>query len=827
SNTARTVLLSQDLSKEGLYKAMRNMRVYATEEADLQIDYRLNGNAMGSIINEEIENINIRAKIVNPSGTNIKRLSIIVNGGKEIGVVEDVGKSTYDYSYDCVGGEYTYYYLKVELENGRLAVTAPIWIGEVEKIGISDYSASTFMPIKGEEVGLEVTIFNNEKQNLVVDSIEFRKGDYPIGVIGESIVASGEIKTFKLGYVPTFAGETKFEVHVTGHIGDNVRKYFTSFKTTVRDGTKLKTIAFDSAHQNDYVAGNYANSVSNFTELAGNNGSRVVMLKEISELTLSKVDALILTPPSRSNSKKDGDGNPTKLQSYSQSEIDAIDSWLDKDKTIIICGLADYSDAKTQPDPKYHAAYQMNSILTKIGASTQIRDDEMVDDIKNAGQSYRLRFKNCNTKSKYLKGADVEKQEYSFYSGCSIEVTDDSKVETLVSTWTSTYAFDSDGDGKGGVVKGENPVLTVETLANGATVFTAGTVFVSNFEVSIEMENATTLPYINAVICSNILRHIAPPQFTEISEMKKGLEGEMFTVKGIVTSNASGHDRATAFFDCIYIQDNSGGLNLFPVSGDYAVGDLVMATGKVSSYNGETQMEVTSSEIITREFTMPVAKDMTAEESSLKENVGWLARVEGVVSKVTFKEGLLESFMIDGKAFVWIDGYITTDVDLNWIKNGMTVSAEGLTSMTANTQSGERYISRIRVANRNTIKFVKGALDTPPLEILSTTSDSIVFNMVEGAEYSVDKGKTWQDSNVFNKLDSDTNYVCVIRMKATATQNASAPSELKIVTTNIYEGIGTTGIILIVLASLVVVGGGTTLTLLILKKKGILKGNKI
>ncbi|MEG1706207.1 MAG: hypothetical protein RR291_01775, partial [Clostridia bacterium] len=106
-------------------------------------------------------------------------------------------------------------------------------------------------------------------------------------------------------------------------------------------------------------------------------------------------------------------------------------------------------------------------------------------------------------------------------------------------------------------------------------------------------------------------------------------------------------------------------------------------------------------------------------------------------------------------------------------------------------------------------------------------SDSIVFNMVEGAEYSVDKGKTWQDSNVFNKLDSDTNYVCVIRMKATATQNASAPSELKIVTTNIYEGIGTTGIILIVLASLVVVGGGTTLTLLILKKKGILKGNKI
>ncbi|MEG1528550.1 MAG: CehA/McbA family metallohydrolase [Clostridia bacterium] len=828
SNTARTVILSTELTAEGLYKALRNMRVYSTEEADLQIDYRLNGNAMGSILYESdiVDDINITAKIVNPSGTNIKRVSVIVNGGKEIGVVDDIGKSSYDYTLNCKAGEYTYFYLKVELENDHLAVTAPVWVGEVEKIGISSFESDTFMPVKGEEMNLSVTIFNNETENLIIDSVEFRKGDYPIGILGESIVPQGKLMTFSIGYAPTFAGETKFEVHITGHIGTNVRKYFTSFKTTVRDGATLKTIGIDAAHQNDYVAGNYKNSITNFAEMAGTNGARVVMLRQITAQTLANVDALILTPPSRRESKIDLDGNPTKLQSYLPEELTAIKDWLVKDKVIIICGLADYSDKKiTQgmDTTPYHAAYQMNLVLDIIGANTQIEDDEVLDDKNHSGdQAFRLKFKNYNMDSPYLKGVNPA-QEYSFYSGCSVKIKDETKVETLVSTWDTSYTIDSDRDKLGGdKVPSQRPVLTVETLANGATVFTAGSAFMSNFEVSVQMDNATTLPYSNSNICFNIIRKIAPPQPKAISEIKMGLEGEIFTVQGIVTSNASGYDRETAFFDCIYIQDNSGGLNLFPVSGNYCAGDLIMATGKVSSYNGEVQMEVTSTELIQKEFSVPNPKKMSAEEASLKENVGWLAKVEGIVSKVTFKENLLESFVLDGKALVWLDGYITPGVDLNWIKNGMTVSVEGLTSMTANKESGERFISRIRIADRNTIKFIRGALTTPTLVIESMTKHAITIKAVPGAEYSIDKGKTWHDSNVFTDLDPNTNYICVIRMKATENENASSPSEFEIVTTK--SKAGTVEVILIVSAVVVVAGGGVAVTLVVLKKKGKLKG---
>ena len=55
SNTARSVVLATDLSEEAIYDAMKNYRVYATEDNDLSILYSLNGNAMGSILDDQDE----------------------------------------------------------------------------------------------------------------------------------------------------------------------------------------------------------------------------------------------------------------------------------------------------------------------------------------------------------------------------------------------------------------------------------------------------------------------------------------------------------------------------------------------------------------------------------------------------------------------------------------------------------------------------------------------------------------------------------------------------------------------------------------------------
>ena len=52
-------------------------------------------------------------------------------------------------------------------------------------------------------------------------------------------------------------------------------------------------------------------------------------------------------------------------------------------------------------------------------------------------------------------------------------------------------------------------------------------------------------------------------------------DGYKYTIEGVVTSNASGYDKETAFFDCIYVQDETGGINCFPVAGDFKIGDRV------------------------------------------------------------------------------------------------------------------------------------------------------------------------------------------------------------------------------------------------------------
>ncbi|MCL1817070.1 MAG: CehA/McbA family metallohydrolase, partial [Clostridiales bacterium] len=138
SNTARTAIWTNDLSLEGVYQALRDMRVYATEVADLEIVYKVNGQPLGSIIDVVPPYANFSAEIVNPTaGNSLKSVSLITNGGTEI---QKVTPATRNYNYDVTIAEPRagYYYLKVVVETQqgeRLAVTAPVWLGQGKAAG--------------------------------------------------------------------------------------------------------------------------------------------------------------------------------------------------------------------------------------------------------------------------------------------------------------------------------------------------------------------------------------------------------------------------------------------------------------------------------------------------------------------------------------------------------------------------------------------------------------------------------------------------------------------------------------------------------------------
>lgn len=69
----------------------------------------------------------------------------------------------------------------------------------------------------------------------------------------------------------------------------------------------------------------------------------------------------------------------------------------------------------------------------------------------------------------------------------------------------------------------------------------------------------------------------------------------------------------------------------------------------------------------------------------------------------------------------------------------------------------------------------------------SVTPASITLQPVSGQEYSMDGGLTWQDSPTFNGLTPGTDYTFVTRVKATATQMASAVSPATTIRTSVGE----------------------------------------
>ena len=88
------MVLASGLTEEGIYDAIRNYRVYATEDNDLSILYALNGNAMGSILSKQENGVTLTAQITDPTDTADMKVEVhSSNGGLVIGTQTVTGGS--------------------------------------------------------------------------------------------------------------------------------------------------------------------------------------------------------------------------------------------------------------------------------------------------------------------------------------------------------------------------------------------------------------------------------------------------------------------------------------------------------------------------------------------------------------------------------------------------------------------------------------------------------------------------------------------------------------------------------------------------------------
>lgn len=220
---ARTVVLAQELTEAAIYDAVRNYRVYATEDADLQIEYHLNDRIMGSILAETAA-LTADIRLEDGSGDPIGRVEVITDGGKVAASVE-VTEASAECSLEIpLGG--SYYYLRILRDGVITAVTAPVWVDTYEDLGISDFTADAAKPAQGTESHLTLTLFNQEDLPFVVESVTFCAG---VEVI-EDVTAPGSVPSvgelqIPLTYTQENAGTVTITATVTGTIGGLSRSY--------------------------------------------------------------------------------------------------------------------------------------------------------------------------------------------------------------------------------------------------------------------------------------------------------------------------------------------------------------------------------------------------------------------------------------------------------------------------------------------------------------------------------------------------------------------------------------------------------------------------
>ena len=740
ANDARDVILTDDFSEQGIYEAIRALRMYATEDKNLELTYTVNGLMMGSSITEIPDKLNVEVTVNDPDASDsIAKVEVVANSGKVAYTWDNAAQLRSGKLSATLDPSYSYYFIRVTQKDGDLAVTSPVWVGESLKLGISNMVCGTATPVTDEELTLTTTFFNSEDSDATIKSLTYSIGGTVIGTdkTGYTLAKSSTLDVpFK--YTPTAARVFTVQVTAVVEQGNNEYTFTKTVGLDVLNADSLVYIGIDASHYNEYVSGNYKDSMGNFGNLAADHSVRTVQLNTGADLIAAcsnpKYKALILTAPSRRLA--DAQTNP---KTYSDAELKALADFNAAGGTVILAGWSDnyenYEVIQKNPAIK-HMAETQNDVLKALGSSLRISDDATYDDIRSAADGvdkWRLYFSTYNTDNFLTSGVIVDAdhpydklytERFSHYGGASIYAVDangnpastlPSTVSPVVYGHATTYSIDVDKDGKGGAgtpkyTYAENDnrllVMATEQLAGKGLIVVSGAAFMSNFEVQAQLDNGAEKNYSNYRICENLVSYLNPVQLSTIDQIhQQPEEGFKYTVEGIVTSNASGYDKDTAFFDCIYIQDETGGINCFPVAGNFKIGDRVRVSGTTSSYQGERQLAVTKIEKI-GDGTPVTPLTVTSTQVNDGSVLGRLVTLKGIVTAIEMAEGKVQTILVrdpQGKvARVFIDGYICPESEVQNLKVGCAIEATGLASYdnTFVLSDGTAMAPRIRISNR-------------------------------------------------------------------------------------------------------------------------------
>lgn len=166
-------------------------------------------------------------------------------------------------------------------------------------------------------------------------------------------------------------------------------------------------------------------------------------------------------------------------------------------------------------------------------------------------------------------------------------------------------------------------------------------------------------------------------------------------------------------------------------------------------------------ESTTRTMFISLDPDITNVIKAAKGEVPEVAETDQTTITIKTKPG--EEYSIDGGKTWQTSGVFTG------LKAGTEYEIISRIAATDDKEAGEPS---------DPLKITTETSDAPEVpELLTKTDTTITIATVDGLEYSIDGGDTWQTSGVFTGLDADTDYTILSRVAATDDSIAGKISE--------------------------------------------------
>jgi len=692
--TKRTIVLATELTRDALLDAMRNLRVYMSEDDNFRLDVWANGETMGARLSENDISFEITGNDPN-ANDEITQVAIITNTGKVIESTDPQGAS-FTWNPTIEGSGSHWYVIKVTQADGQRIYSAPVWTpGSEIAVRLSGLTLSADSAVTEQEITVSAAVNNAGTVSMTDLVVDFYKdsvaAENKIGTTNIAALEAGQTETASINWTPQQAGTFSIIAALTAagdpDISDN--QAAAALEVTEPLG---KMVMIDYGHGNDYAsATSYKDLLKKLEQQLRAAGYTVVRNggpeqdDPLTAAELENMDVLIITQPS---AEKD----------LTAEEHTTVADFVKAGGSLFYAGKGSHEN-----DPTI-----ANDLLAAVETNIRINYDDIYDEeayYQGENSPWAVLAGNLPVRDTALNMLRDKVNEVRYYSGASLTdgnmqaLTVDDGVEILLKANATSYQTDQAGYMNESTYVYTNPadmpLVAVEDLAaDSGKIAVAGRGFFSDYEYGAGSGNET--------LAINIIDWLAGSEAkTEnIAEVRKQSDGTPAVIRGTVASDAG------IFYDAFYVQDETGGIMAFknvPDDADLKTGDIVRVYGKVKSFEGNLELEFEdfARDVVKTGVGIPPApKEVLTGTATIDENQGLLVKVQGLLTRWYDQR----SFYVDdgsGEALVFTDGYIVEKTGpLPELNVGDTVSAIGFAGKFAD---GER----IRV--RNTAEIVKAA----------------------------------------------------------------------------------------------------------------------